>query len=139
MIHFPAFFGSNIVSFLLRAGLFIIFVIFFGGWGVLIYIGFDLIVIDYIVMRMIFGYRLMASSDVLVNDFHYVIGYYVKLDRKMEDLQAVKKQLIDSRQGLERFCTYPVWMMGKYYEKEIRGSELKEQFERALVTIEDTF
>lgn len=128
MIYRHYFFGSNYASFALRLSLFILFYSYFGLlYGVLAYLAFDFILLDYLILHSLFGYSLMTNgSDVVVLEIRYVIAYYVTLDRKINNIEALKRQFISSRQGLERFTTYPAMILGKYYEKRLRGKELKE-------------
>ena len=101
--------GSSYVSFCVRLSLFSGLVYFFDLLlGTFLYLALDFVLVDYIILNRLLGYRLMVNgSDVLFLEMGYIVGFYVTMDRKMEDLQGVKRQIKAHSQGLERFAAYP--------------------------------
>ena len=91
MIYRPYFFSSERLSLYFRTPLFLILLYLFGNNGFLIYFAIDLIVIDYLILHLIFGYSLTNAYDSLFLEINQVIGYYVTLDRRINDLEALKR------------------------------------------------
>ena len=120
--------SSQKVSFYTRLGVFL-FLWYQSSsflWSIFLYFFLDLYVAD-LVFRKVFGLvQIDAGIDSYMVQNNVNTIFYVVMDRRIESINEVKKQILSQSVGLDRFQSTFVEIMGKYYLQPILGEQLKD-------------
>ena len=127
--------SSQQVSFYTRLGIF--FILWYQSssilWGIFLYYFLDLIVVDYILRRVFGLVQIDAGIDSYMVQNNVNTIFYVIMDRRIESVGEIKKQILSQSIGLDRFQSTFVEILGKYYLKRIVGEQLKDEIAKAFV------
>ena len=123
------------MSFFGRLALYYVCANFAGGYivGYLLYLFLDLVVMDF-ALKNIWGLtKLGTGLDSVFLELEIINCFYITLDKKMDQIQDIKDQLIKNREGLDRFMSVLVKIFGKHYLRKLHGKELQQQWNKVFV------
>ena len=60
-------------------------------------------------------------------------NFYVVMDRKIASIKEIKKQILSSSVGMDRFQSTLVFHLGKFYLKRLHGDHLRDEIAKAFV------
>ena len=87
-----------------------------------------------LVLSKVFGLvQIDAGIDSYMVQNNVNTIFYVVMDRRIESINEVKKQILSQSVGLDRFQSTFVEIMGKYYLQPILGEQLKDEIAKAFV------
>lgn len=99
--------------------------------AVAFYFVLDQIVVDQILRSLFSLEQVEGGLDMqlrIVNTCFYVV-----MDRKISSIKEIKRQILSSAIGMDRFQSCLVEVLGKLYYKRINGEQLRDEIARAFV------